>query len=318
MRKEDFLELAEKYATGNCSDEERKIVEYFFDKQQRKQLHNDVADHGQKELILAHLRKRMQPDGVIDLKKKNYRRRYMAAAATFIVILGMSFFLKHLNNSSDYIEAVALQGEQKKVELSDGTLVYINSGSKIKYPSSFSSIRNVELDGEAFFEVSRDTTRPFIITSNGIKTKVLGTSFNIRAYAGADVAVHVKTGKVEVSEVKRPANKVYLYPNRQAVFHMPENTFVVTEQDAGNSIAWMHNTMLLENKTLKEVAVILERWYDVKISFETPDLEDLVITGKYKNNTLPEVLESISFLKKIDYSFITEKKILLKSNHKPM
>jgi ferric-dicitrate binding protein FerR (iron transport regulator) len=198
------------------------------------------------------------------------------------------------------------------VMLPDGSHVYLNAGTRLKYPDHFSdSTREVYLEGEAFFEVAHDSLHPFIVQAGQIATRVLGTSFNVRAYTDEpDMVVGVKTGKVKVSLVHaeqtvprtRGITETILIKARQAIYHMGDadglSTGDINPADVG---AWSDNKLVYNNKTLAYILHELERVYNVR--FKMPGEQELanrytVRLGKMElNNTLNDLslLANIGF-----------------------
>lgn len=158
-------------------------------------------------------------------------------------------------------------GERKKVTLEDGSVIWLNAQSKLTYPVAFGkSSREVDLEGEAYFEVFRDTKRPFTISSGQIKTKVLGTSFNIKAYeTDPTVSVTVLTGKVEVNSSEAAIQIV----RNQQVRYSNGNISKEVEVDAQTQIAWQRGELQFRNTLLSDVIKTLERNYPVQITYNT-------------------------------------------------
>lgn len=167
------------------------------------------------------------------------------------------------------------KGSQFSVELPDGSKVWLNATSSLRYPSSFSeTIREVELVGEGYFEVKNEQQergaahRPFVVKAKDQKIYVLGTSFNVKAYAGERVSkTSLLTGKVEV-ESEKTKKRLGLRPNQQLVFDSTTKAMQVREVDAESSIEWKNNLFSFHNITLREIMQEVERWYDVQIDID--------------------------------------------------
>ncbi|MFI2742403.1 FecR family protein [Zhouia sp. PK063] len=312
MTNKELITLAEKYAANTCTKEEAKIVEHFFDELQHNKItHIFTKEEHLRLKMLYNIRKSIhQP-----ILKYNWTRFAAKIAAVLIFGLGIFATLQQLksNKQQTLITTIALNGEKKDVVLADGTTVTLNSGSSLTYPSTFDSIRKVTLSGEAFFKVFHDNKHPFVIKSGKINTRVLGTSFNIQAYPKKDISVSVRTGKVRVSEAENFKNHVILIKNQQTVFDSIAKAFTVRSKNTTNAIAWTKNIIVLQNNTLKETAEILERWYNVKISFEDKLTEDYTISGKFRNEKLDNILKSIKYLKPINYQFTTQNQIIIRT-----
>ena len=194
---------------------------------------------------------------------------------------------------------------KKEIILPDGSKVLLNSGSRIEFPAYFKGEkREVSLVGEAFFDVHRDTLHPFIISTEGVKTQVLGTSFNVNAFPENDsISVSVATGKVRVSDQKG-VNEILL-PDQQLHYHKNTHAFRKAQKNAIVDRAWTLNTIHLDNKTVKEAVQIIERWFNIKIEIPDGDLAHRKIMGKYQNPELQQTFESLSFLLQARFEEIT-------------
>ncbi|WP_420322040.1 FecR family protein [Flagellimonas sp.] len=303
-----------KYLEGTISEEEEKQLERFEKHLVQRNAHKVFRNDHHKRMV----KKQLQT--VIDNPFKKKRRQYLKIAASIVIMLGLSITAyysvrKPQVEITSIITSTTELGQKMNITLSDGTKVRLNSGSALTFPQKFGSddqTREVELVGEAFFEVTKDAKRPFIITSGGLKTTVLGTSFNINAYPNNEnITVTVATGKVMVTSND---DEFALTPNQQAVYHKEQNGIIKQEVDILSFVEWKNGTLRMENITLKEAAKELEKWYGVKITFENPRLSKYKFAGTFYNNEkLQVVLESIRYaLKEIDYERLGEKEILIK------
>lgn len=182
--------------------------------------------------------------------------------------------------------------------LSDGTRVWLNSESELEYPVFFEKgQRLVKLRGEAFFEVSEDVSRPFVVETNEVYTRVLGTSFNIKAYENeAMVATTLFTGKVEVSSVIDTLRKVVLSPGKQADWNLQTRSFVVAEVNLTNVIAWKEGMFVFDTENIEVVTRQIERWYGVKFIYDTNNLKEHVFNGYLsKDESLETILNALTF-----------------------
>jgi len=196
-------------------------------------------------------------------------------------------------------EASTSKGQKMDIELVDGTRIKLNGNSKISYPESFGgNIREVTLEGEAYFDVAHDATRPFIVHTSYANTQVLGTSFNIHS-TSEGVAVTLVEGKVNVSVPDGPT--ALLSPNQQAVVLRGTQNITTKEVAVEKYVGWKNNTLDFDHITVKEAISVLENWYNVEIEVTNPDLTNCVITSKYENESLENVLKSFVFILKMDY-----------------
>ncbi|MEE1897796.1 FecR domain-containing protein [Flavobacterium rakeshii] len=307
MKKEDFIVLAQKYASGNCNEEEKTAVEAYFEKMQKTT--DDIPEYildSKRDSIYNEITKAIKPVKVIPLWKKAIR-----VAATLFIVAGLAFCYTLINKEIPTVTEFAAKGEKKEVMLHDGSVVVLNSNSSISYPEEFGKTREVTLEGEAYFKVFRNPQQPFIVQTHKVDIKVLGTSFNINAYDTLNTKVTVLTGKVQVSD--EAGKKVFLIKNEQAEY-TTQNEFVLSKENSSDGIAWTKNIIILKDNTLAETARILENWYNVTIKFEDSSLENLTMTGKYKNEKLENILESIAFLKEVKIDYLTKNQIIIRRN----
>ncbi|MCX2682038.1 FecR domain-containing protein [Galbibacter sp. EGI 63066] len=311
MKKDNFLKLLNSYVKGKSTSREKKQLQYFIDQVQKNGKDPD-PERNTHDRIYSKIQNSI-------LKKKKEQRirklRYFSyrTAAVLLCLVGMGFLFK-MFASPKQITETALLGEKKEALLPDGSKVMLNAGSTLQYPEQFNAqTREVTLRGEAFFKVNRNEQYPFIVHSNGLDTRVLGTSFNIHAYpTSKNIKVSVATGKVKVSDGKHL--DVLLTPDQEVVYNKIDSTFSKQKILSDNAIAWTQNVILLDGHSLKATAEILEKWFDVRITIDNTSMDEQKITGKYKNPKLKEVLESLEFLTNISYEFTQNNHIILKNS----
>lgn len=195
--------------------------------------------------------------------------------------------LNYIEKKSEKIQAlkyntiVVPRGAEYSVKLSDGSVVYLNSESKIKYPVCFvGNTRDVYLEGEAFFRVSKNKHKPFIVSVGDMKVQVLGTTFNINSYKeNRAIATTLVEGKVKVSHMNK---SLILKPNHQAI--LKDNNLTLKEVDASREVSWRRGRFNFRNKDLEYVMVQIERWYDVDIFFEDTESRNIIFTGVLKRD----------------------------------
>ncbi len=232
--------------------------------------------------------------------------RKIAAVLIGFVFLSMGvLFYQNIENSkknelvakAKYIERVAEKGAKMTITLGDGSKIKLNSGSKLIFPDHFAKDkREVFLEGEAFFEVARDESRPFLITTGDVVTKVLGTSFNIKSYNSNKVEVAVATGKVSVKEKgAESANEVLLLPSEMATYEKGHKTLEKGSFDAEELLSWKDGVIVFKNADFEEVQERLERWYGVTFIINKKPNYQKEYKGNFTNKSLEDVLEGVSF-----------------------
>lgn len=205
------------------------------------------------------------------------------------------------------------RGGSYGIQLADGTKVWINSDSQLKYPSSFGEgERKVELTGEAYFEVVTDAKRPFVVVTNQMEVMAKGTSFNVSAYpSDGQTATTLVEGLVEI---KSGSNKpLTLKEGYMATAKIDCPSLSVQKADVNQVKSWVDGFYYFENMPLPELAKRIERWYDVEISLQGEDLEKVMFTGAMEQDKPVDfILSLIKESKSIKYS-VNGKKIILKS-----
>jgi transmembrane sensor len=204
-------------------------------------------------------------------------------------------------------EYVIPKGKRSRILLEDGTQVWLNADSKLEYGDNFldGKTREVTLKGEAFFEVTPDRSRPFIVHIQGVDIKVLGTAFNVKGYDGElKVEATLVHGKISVAG-KGDKDQVTLAANQRAVF-LKERKKVLVENnvETDNYTSWRKGVLVFEDQPVAEILPILERTFDVTIHTEDATALDCRFTAKINNKSLQEVLELFKTSDTIMYEII--------------
>ena len=250
------------------------------------------------------------------------------AASALVVFLGVSMFnAKQAVAGKQVSNTISTRaGSKSKVQLPDGTQVWLNADSRLTYGQSFSGpLREVQLTGEAYFDVVRDKTRPFIIHTSSIDVKVLGTAFNVRSYPGEKTTeTALIRGSVEVILHNNPEKKIVLKPNEKLVVENKEPARVAEEgapppleptlmitkgkvrvdkKDETSVIEtmWVENKLAFDNDSLSAIALAMEHWYNIKMVIKNDKLKSVPFTGIFENKTIPEVLEALSLSRHFRY-----------------
>lgn len=245
--------------------------------------------------------------GVEPRKQPNYFLRYVAVLAgilTLAVTATLIWNKPHPELEVHMIEKVNEAGQKSTIFLADGTLVNLNASSRLTYPKDFSGEeRKVFLQGEAFFKVKKGT-KPFVVETEHLKAKVLGTSFNIRAFAEKDeYSLALATGKVMVSPTEAPQDYVILEPGQKGTLDSLTGRMSTTSFDYEEEIAWKEGILVFKDCAFATVRSRLEEWYGVRFVLENEPLEDFLVTGKFDNESLDNVLQSISYTGSFSYAF---------------
>lgn len=268
-----FQEIERDYAPESADEKGMKVTDTAT-AFSRMMAGEEARQHRTEETLLIPSRKRISffPQW-----------RVASVAALLFILVGTGFWLFKTNpgflnregnnmaGNLDWQEVTVAFGRQVNLTLNDGSLVRLAPGTKFRYPTAFGpKERNVYLEGEAFFEVSRDTGRPFIVQTHHLKTQVLGTSFNIEAFREQAIEkVVVVTGKVSVSKTtgNKTALLAYLTPNRQIEFNSADEGFDVSQLPVNIVSAIKSGKLVFDGSTLQEIGEAIQRRYGVEVHF---------------------------------------------------
>jgi ferric-dicitrate binding protein FerR (iron transport regulator) len=312
-------ELVVKYLSGNCSESEKSEMEQWLaiSVQNREKFENlkSVWMHSAKrdaivfdvEAALSKVNARI---GQYELSTKflpsgksafrQYARLAMAVAAVFIAGI-VSVHVYNLSNQQDIITVEAATNKSQVVELPDGTKVFLNADAKISYPEAFSKTnRKVSFDGEAYFEVTPDKSKPFIITATNIGVEVLGTTFNLKAISKSnEYQLDLKSGKVLLYSIdpvsKSKLEQIILLPGERGILNPSSYALLKKNNLDENYLAWHTGILEFENISLAEVVKVLQQTYGVNISID-PSLGDLLLTARFEHRKIESILETLHII----------------------
>lgn len=235
---------------------------------------------------------------VLRVSKLMWRSITIAAVLVLVVLFYsvLNNFIGNIKSTPEYFEVYVPSAKQSQLTLPDGTKVWVNCDTKIKYSNQFNSKdRNIYLSGEAYFEVSKNEDLPFYVMSRGIKIKVLGTKFNVKGYAGENkVETVLVEGKIELSRVGDKSERcIELKPGDKATLNLTTSKVAISREDVIDDIAWKDGKMIFRNSPLEEVCKVLTRRYNAEIvlSDDAGRLLHHPFTFTIVNETLPLILD---------------------------
>ena len=249
-------------------------------------------------------------------KRFNYLQFFQRAAAVLLLAVLFSsayIYYDKATGSSDrnghrviVQEISTIFGIRSKFQLSDGTLVNLNSGSKLIFPTEFTGkTRNVELVGEAFFEVTPNPAKPFIVKTSEVNVKVLGTAFDLQAYPGTNkVCATLVHGKIVLERETLGISKqlTELKPSDRAVFKTDEKVINISaEEDLDKFIAWKDGKLVFFNDPIENVAEKLGNWYNVTVKINNNELKKYRFTATFTDEPIEQVLDLLSKSSPIKY-----------------
>lgn len=271
-------------------------------------------------------------------------RSVLRYAAVLLIGFGLAWFFVAKNEmpgdkKTVFYKVTVGYGSKSTIELPDGSLVSLNSGSTLKYPGNFApGNRTVILDGEAFFDVKKNTSRPFLVKTRDVTVRVLGTKFNVKSYPDENsTETTLVTGKVEIirnqaidTELEKP---LVLVPNQKAVFYRdnnrltinqsskdadenlvkePENMKVLVQKEirTENITSWKNNILVFNSEPFGDIVKKLERWYNVEVTLKYTKLSPVVFSGKFDKESVEEVLHALSLIEPFRYD-VNKNQILI-------
>ena len=208
-------------------------------------------------------------------------------------------------------------GKQFDLILSDGTHIFLNSGTSLRYPISFikGKERKVFLTGEAFFEVTRDEQHPFVVKANEMEIEVLGTKFNVSHYMeDSDINTVLVEGSVRLQikgDARVGSNSVLLKPGNKAEWQMEGSEISIEEVDTSLYTAWIQGKLVFKNTSFRQIRQALERRYNVIIKNSNTDLDEQLFDATFDIETIDQVLESFNKSYAIEYT-IVENEVIIK------
>jgi len=196
-----------------------------------------------------------------------------------------------------YNTLIVPRGGEFSLELADGTRVWLNAESRLRYPVAFTGKeRKVEMEGEVYFEVTKNKEKPFIVTVNGVDIRVLGTSFNVSAYQ-EEVVTTLVEGKVQL---KKGNEQVILSPNQQAIWS--DDEFRVKQVDARNYVLWKEGIFYFEDVDLETILDDMARWYNVNVFYMNPALKEMKFSVEIRRyGDINEILRRIEQTKRVKF-----------------
>lgn len=302
--------LLHQYLNHNCTPEELEQVQAFLKKPESAALLQEVLDEAWQEMeepqldeeamakYRTHFMAHVPPAAEEKISHiKLWQKSWLKYAAVIMLICTLGFYKFYRtkkNNTTALaatIEKYNPNGRRSVLTLSDSTLVYLGSNSKIRFPEKFGKTRELVLEGEAFFEVKKDPARPFIIHTANLHTQVLGTSFKIEAFKGTPIRVSVATGKVRVDHKATSTRKTalaILEPGKMVDWDEEKQKLNLEEVDINTLSSWKDGNLTFSNQRLDRVVAELARCYNIEIQITSPKL------AAYRINTTCSLTDPIN------------------------
>jgi ferric-dicitrate binding protein FerR (iron transport regulator) len=319
--------ILKRYLEGNGSDEDRSIVKQWF---ANNDLEHELYENSllfwediplqrnskgyNGSYILDMIHHKIKIEEAIFLTKIKPGIRFIdyltrIAAILFIPLLLASLLFYFQNNSLrnviSYSEIYSPVGTRTTFYLPDGTTGLLNGGSSLKFPTQFSGkTREVKLTGEAYFRVTPNHEKPFIVSTGKINVKVFGTSFNVMAYADEQLTeVTLESGQIEL--FKKTNNSIksigVLKPNESCIYNSQSDSSKILSVATTDKLSWIDGKLTFKYEPFEEVVRKINRWYNVNIMIKDEVLDSYIYYGTFEDETLEEVLRLLRFTAPIRY-----------------
>jgi transmembrane sensor len=342
-------EILKKYCNNSCTNEELNSVLTWFEKSaatpEGKSLLLSIWDELPEEdsnievnfdsilykihheVNISESRRLLQisdQDPVKFKRRERFNNAFMRAAAILLLpVLGFGLYFAagylsakhgHIPVNQSYNEVFSSVDAITKVDLPDGTIVWLNHSSSLRFPAVFQGCsRKVELLGEGYFEVTHNSKIPFIVKAGDVQVKATGTTFNVMAYPDDEkVETSLIEGQVELQRSDTRGNVVLLAkmkPKDFIVYQRNNSKITISTVDDDRYISWKSGKLVFNKEPMGEVVKKLSRWFNVDIQITDPKLLELTYTATFVNESLPQVMELIAMASPVSYSISNRKEI---------
>ena len=319
----DFLNKYRAFKAGQLSQQEaEEFVAWMNSKEgEEKILRNiendwnyqdarEATDETRLESILAQIKN----ETIVEKEqgsRNSFFSKLAAAVALLVVFAGLTYLvfpeLQTLNQPQRIVK-INPSGQKSTHFLPDGSKVYLNAESSISYVREFEGDKRIiDLRGEAYFEVTKNPEKPFVVKSNDLMTTALGTAFNVRAYANENkLSVALTEGKVRVTSTSIE-NEFFLNPGEQLQYYIDSKSSAKANFDTDEMVGWINGLIKFEDANFTEVRSRLERWFGVKIQNNKEPSTNWRYTGEFENQSLEMILEGMKLTKNFDYKMERKK-----------
>lgn len=294
-----------------CTKENDDKLSSLLDKTWRDVLLENVGGRRNNQLLDKIHHRIALEESNISAKRFVIARNLLKIAAILIVGLIISTVIIYNRSKtriySDVVENIKTPyGAKTSFKLPDGSDVWLNSASALSYQKQFGKIREVELSGQAYFNIVKDG-KPFVVKTRYGNIEVSGTSFDVKAFDDDDFETTLVEGIVKIRNIENQV--ITLKPGQQSIIN-PDNEFEINDVKTDLFTSWKDGKLIFINEPFQKVARQLERWYNVKIDIQGEKLEKLGYTGKIEMETFSEVLDLINVTTPIKYKFDKNTRIL--------
>jgi transmembrane sensor len=307
VEEKEIKQLLDKFNKGECNAAELQLLQTLMDS-----LDGGEAPAVQEPAtyLKQEIWNRVEKRSLQAVKVRRLNTTLLKIAAIVLITLFASLFFARVyrspvkNSTIAYQLITAPKGQMKQVALPDSSIVYLNAASTIKVPVEFAgNKREIYLvNGEAYFDIKHDAKKPFLVHSGNVVTQVLGTSFNIKFYKELScLQVFVNSGKVEVHDQKHTLG-MYT-PQQQVTYNKVNESFTRQSLTDNHSLSWMHDELILDNVSFKEVAVYVQNRYNVSFKYAGKRLSRQHYSVRFANKlTINQVIDILQLIDGKKYS----------------
>lgn len=325
-----------KYLDGTLPEDERKQVDaWVAESPENEKLFEQVyftlqvtdrlrvMESVNPEMALVSFKEKIRKQNKKVSLRRSWQMLQRVAAVLFIPVLVLSayFFMQMGKDRVRMVEVRTNPGVISTFELPDGSKVWLNAGSTLKYPENFwPECRQVELTGQGYFEVTKNPKKPFIVKVDPVySVEVLGTRFDVSAYNDDElVETTLVEGSVRLNIAQAGGKVVHqiLKPNEKAEYRRINNKLSIQTVNADNNIAWRNGEIIFRNNSMEQVLRTLTRHYNVTFNVKDKEVLNAVITARFKDEQLPQVMEYIKLASNIKFKI--EKPVITDDNRLEM
>ena len=319
ISREEFDQLLE----GMDDEDTLARYEVYLQELFEKEVNEHFSQEEQKHSIESNLKVTKNTTSETKVKKVRKPGKNFPLAAIFVLFVGLVFSILFIISQTDskldttkvakvatttfepqIITKSTPRGRMFRMNLEDGSFVHLNAVSSIVYPNKFEDdTREIEVKGEAYFDVKRDEARPFHIKVKDFQVEVLGTSFSIHAYEDEDdFSITVESGQVKVILDKEGINSAILEKNQKLVYNPKTNVTEIFDVESTEELIWRKGVLRFDSTPIAKVEKILERWYGIDLVINNADIYKMTLTGIHQNENIKSVIEALTYATETKYT----------------
>jgi transmembrane sensor len=324
----DIEKLLPGYLAGELTEGDRAVVDAWRASEPRNEsIYQETLKAWESMTLLHHMEQFNSFEALHKVNNRIEKQRSVnwwqygqrIAALLLLPLLAYSGFvtLKNLSlkeSQKDFVVMQTISSRQGMVTsfvLADGTKVWLNSGSELKFPSRFTGDeRTVALKGEGYFEVTKNQDQPFRVNTKELAVDVLGTSFDVVSYEDdQQFEIILVEGSVKLTDGKLSSKTapIVMHPGQRAVLELENRKVDVANVEVEKYIAWRDGNLVFRDDNMEEVVRRLSRWYNTEIVINDPEIKDYVYKATFRNESLPQVLNLLKLSAPIDYKIVASR-----------